>query len=300
MIIGDLFNVEYGQRELHSKEHLVAGSTLVISSQGTECGCYGFFSTPTVYSPPFITVPSTGSIGYSFVQEFPCAITDDVLILSPKKKMKMEELFYVAAIIRNERWRFNYGRKITPSRLKKMPIDLSKMDLQKIQKYRNNLIKKARESSQLVNRRLDEMKKYADGEFRLDEIMTIEYGASGPELTSKTKLKPGNTLIVTSQGSDYGCFGFFNYPCLYSPPLISVPRTGSIGYAVVQEYPCTITDDSLVLTAKNGVNLSIEQLYFIASVIRQERWRFNYGRKITPTRLGNLKINFSKMHLISN
>ena len=38
-----------------------------------------------------------------------------------------------------------------------------------------------------------------------------------------------------------------------------------------------------------GVDL--EDLYIAAAVVRLERWRFDYGRKITPARITNLRMN---------
>jgi len=115
--IGDKFDIFYGQRDLHSKENLVEGKSLIISSSGTDNGCYGFFNYESLIQPPFVTVQSTGSIGEAFVQTWPCGVTDDCLLLIPKKNATVEELYLVAAILRLEKWRFNYGRKITPKRI---------------------------------------------------------------------------------------------------------------------------------------------------------------------------------------
>lgn len=120
--IGDLFDIEYGQRELHSKENLAPGRSLVVSSSGTDNGWYGFFDFPKLIEPPFATVPSTGSIGEAFVQEWPCGVTDDCLILTPKKGVPPELLYVAAATVRNETWRFSYGTKITPSRIAWFPM----------------------------------------------------------------------------------------------------------------------------------------------------------------------------------
>ncbi len=115
--LGDAFDIYYGQKELHSKERLVPGKALVISSSGGDNGCYGFFDFNNLIAPPFATVPSTGSIGEAFVQDFPCGVTDDCLILVPKPKTPYEALYVAAAVLRRERWRFNYGRKMTPERI---------------------------------------------------------------------------------------------------------------------------------------------------------------------------------------
>lgn len=115
--VGALFDIYYGDRALHSKELLVAGESLIISSKGVDNGCYGFFDYANLIDAPFVTVPSTGSIGEASVQTWPCGVTDDNLLLIPKEGTASEDLWIAAATIRLERWRFNYGRKITPARI---------------------------------------------------------------------------------------------------------------------------------------------------------------------------------------
>ena len=120
--IGDHFDTAYGQRKLHSKRGLEPGVSLVISSSGVDNGCYGFFDFDDLIAPPFATVPSTGSIGQAHVQQWPCGVTDDCLILTPKDGTPQELLYVAAAVIRSESWRYSYGMKITPERIRDYPL----------------------------------------------------------------------------------------------------------------------------------------------------------------------------------
>lgn len=120
--VGDYFEIRYGQKSLHSKEGLLPGKSLVISSSGTDNGCYGFYDFEAILKPPFVTVPSTGSIAIAHVQEWPCGVTDDCLLLTPKEGVPHAMLYVAAAAIRNERWRFSYGRKATPARIADFPL----------------------------------------------------------------------------------------------------------------------------------------------------------------------------------
>jgi SAM-dependent methyltransferase len=120
--IGALFHIYGGQRELHNKEKLVPGQTLVISSSGTDNGAYGFFDFEGLLKPPFATVPGTGSIGEAFVQEWPCGVTDHCYILVPKPGAAPELLYVACATIRQEQWRFSYGAQITPRRIAWLPM----------------------------------------------------------------------------------------------------------------------------------------------------------------------------------
>lgn len=121
-VISSYFHIYYGQKSLHNKDGLTEGKALVISSSGIDNGCYGFFDFSDLIQPPFVTVPSTGSIGRAHVQKWPCGVTDDCLVLIPKDGVATELLYIAAAVIRQERWRFNYGRKITPERIANYPV----------------------------------------------------------------------------------------------------------------------------------------------------------------------------------
>lgn len=115
--IGGAFHVLYGMKELHSREGIPPGKTLVISPTERYNGCYGWLDFAPLIRPPFVTVAQTGSIGEAFIQLEPCAVNDDCLILLPKHAMPIADLAIAAAVLRIERWRFNYGRKLTPSRI---------------------------------------------------------------------------------------------------------------------------------------------------------------------------------------
>ncbi|MET3135581.1 type I restriction enzyme M protein [Oxalobacteraceae bacterium GrIS 1.11] len=113
--IGYYFDVVYGQKELHSRDGIPPGDSLIISPTEKYNGTYGWLKFDNLIQPSFITVAQTGSIGEAFVQTEPCGVNDDCLILLPKIGLDIPEsmLFIAAATIRLERWRFSYGRKLT-------------------------------------------------------------------------------------------------------------------------------------------------------------------------------------------
>jgi len=115
--IGAYFDIFYGQNELESKDGLGEGVSPVISSSGDDNGCHGFYLFDSLIKPPFVTVPRTGSMGMAHVQEWPCGASSDNLLLLPRPGVPPEMLYVAAAVIRRERWRFNYGAKLTPDRV---------------------------------------------------------------------------------------------------------------------------------------------------------------------------------------
>lgn len=123
--IGSVFDIYYGLKELHSREGFSPGDALIISPTESYNGCYGWLDFPVVTKPPFVTVAQTGSIGEAFAQFEPCAVNDDCLVLIPKKEVSEAKLVIAAASLQTERWRFSYGRKLTPPRIVdfKLPKD---------------------------------------------------------------------------------------------------------------------------------------------------------------------------------
>ena len=124
--VGGQFAIYYGLGEIESREGIPPGRTLIISPTEEYNGCYGWLEFGTVLQPPFITVARTGSIGETFVHIEPCAPNSDCLVLLPCTTKSIPELLVVASAIRLEKWRYNYGRKITPIRLSSIKLPKSR------------------------------------------------------------------------------------------------------------------------------------------------------------------------------
>jgi hypothetical protein len=125
--IGGAFEIFYGMKELHSREGIAPGRTLVISPTEEYNGCYGWLDFPNVIEPPFVSVAQTGSIGEAFVQLEPCAVNDDCLVLLPREGVGLVDLVLAAATLHSEKWRFSYGRKLTPQRIASFKMPSSKV-----------------------------------------------------------------------------------------------------------------------------------------------------------------------------
>ena len=151
--IASLFDVVYGQSALETKVSLARGLVPVISSAGSDNGIHGFYEMPNgtdPIQPPFVTVPRTGSIGESFVQLLPCGATSDCLLLLPKDGTDLTDLFIAAATIRLEKWRFNYGRKITPSRVAGFVLNRSGPVKECVQRRIQNVVEETNNSIALT------------------------------------------------------------------------------------------------------------------------------------------------------
>ena len=127
-----------------------------------------------------------------------------------------------------------------------------------------------------------------------DEIggrFDIYYGLG--EIESREGMQPGRTLIISPTEQYNGCDGWLEFNTVLRPPFITVARTGSIGEAFVHLEPCAPNSDCLVLLPRTEEWAEIPELIMAASAIRLEKWRFNYGRKITPSRIARMRIPVS-------
>lgn len=134
--VGRWFSIFYGYNELENKASLSPGDTPVISSAASDNGIYGFFDFPEAMQAPFVTVPRTGSFGEARVQEYPCAASSDCLVLIPNPETPIAALYVAAATIRDERWRFDYSRKLTPARIADLPLRMDEDLLEWVEEAR--------------------------------------------------------------------------------------------------------------------------------------------------------------------
>ncbi len=117
----------------------------------------------------------------------------------------------------------------------------------------------------------------------IGEHFDLFYGQK--ELHSRDGIPPGDALVVSPTEQYNGCYGWLAFDQLVKPPFVTVAQTGSIGESFVQLEPCGVNDDCLILLPKQGKVLSLASFFIAAAIVRLERWRFSYGRKLTPSRI---------------
>ncbi len=277
--IKSLFNIEWGQKEYHSKEHLIGneGKTMLISSSGIDSGVYGFFNIPIKYKAPFITVPSTGTIGQAFLQEYDCCVNDDVLILKPKVKMDYEQFMQVVFQIRKSKWRYSYGRKITPERLMKQEIVLEKLKTH-FEELSKILLPKEKPKQKIQENKNIQI-------LKVEDLCNIEKKTAVPQNAVNLS---GNVPYVTTSSMNNGVSQFTDEEPNFKGKCLSVAMNGSVGEVFFQADDFITSGDNAVLTIKNGYNPYL--LFFIGTLLRNHQWRYNYYRKMSLDKLKNLEL----------
>ena len=110
--------------------------------------------------------------------------------------------------------------------------------------------------------------------FRYDVLFDIERGR-GPRKTSLTG--DGETPFLTSIEYNNGLTGYTSESPQHAGNVITVNRNGSVGEAFYQPDPFSTTEDVHVFKPKFQLNRFIAM--FLTSLIRKEKYRFNYSRK---------------------
>jgi hypothetical protein len=266
-----IFTINYGDHKLSAKDKLDDGNTLVVSSQGVDNGCYGFFDVKMKHTNPVISVPRTGSIGEAFVQLHSCNIDDNCLVLTPKKILTTEYLFYISQIIRLEKWRYMYGRQITPRRLGKTQV-ISDLDF-KVELSFNKFAKSITPIKKLVK------KNEYDNEPRLKKIQITElFDLVRGHFHAIDRLKKGKYPTISRVSTDNGLVGFYDKPKkakIFQPYLITVSTVA--GDAFLQYSPFIATDNVVICIPKTV--LKVTTLMYIQAEINKVKWRYSYGRQ---------------------
>lgn len=119
--------------------------------------------------------------------------------------------------------------------------------------------------------------------FQLGKLFEIK---KGKRLTSEDQTE-GKTLYIGAIDSNNGVANHIGQQPIHDGNTISLSYNGSVGEAFYQAKAYWATDDVNALYSRyEGFNKHIG--LFICSIIRQEKYRFNYGRKWT---IDNMKIS---------
>lgn len=124
----ELFEINRGigprQKELDGR-----GVTPLVTSTDSNNGVSGFTSMPPTHEGNTISVNRNGSVGEAFYQAHPFCSTEDVHIFSPKFPLTPAIAMFLIALIRQEKYRYGYGRKWGLQRMKtsvlKLPVDIN-------------------------------------------------------------------------------------------------------------------------------------------------------------------------------
>lgn len=244
-----------------------------------------------LFPPHAVCVTNNGSVGFAYYQPSRFTCSHDVNPLYRKDGVFNEFTgLFIATVIMHDRYRWEYGRKWRPIRMEHSTISLpatedGKPDWQWMESYVASLHSKPLTTSNISKSgpsiHADEWKWFKLG--GKDGLFIIR---KGKRLTSDDQTE-GDTPYIGAIDSDNGVANYIGQEPIHEGNTISLSYNGSVGEAFYQPVPYWATDDVNALYLRPGQGtLSPATGLFVCAVLKQEKYRYSYGRKWT---LENMK-----------
>lgn len=310
--MGRLFDIKKGKRLTAADWE--EGDNNYIGAIDSNNGVANHIGQKPIHSANTISLSYNGSVGEAFYQSEPYWATDDVNVLYSYYEQfnKYIGLFMVTAI-RQEKYKFSYGRKWTLDNMNKTRINLPIqhnadgtpfIDVDKkysdngyvpnwkfMEDYIKSLHHKPLTTNQFISNAValiyDDWK-----EFTLDDVFVLKGGFYNkkPEHSAK-----GDIPFLASTESNNGVTEYYSIEDirgwdkvgnedntlakkLYVGNCIAVTVNGSVCNAFYQKEQFTCSHDITAFYVKNHM-MNPHLAMFLCTIIMKDKYRWSYGRK---------------------
>lgn len=277
--LNELFEVTYGNKfdlkQMNPEKREVAFIGRTAKNNGVVAFVEKIDQEP--YPAGLITVNLGGAVLESFVQLYPFYTAQNIAVLKPRRAMTEKERIYYCFAIRANRFRYGaFGREANRTlRTLLVPREMPKSFLQ--------VNVKEIVPTPILQKELSLQNKKQSW-FALGDLFDLK---KGKRLT-KEDMRSGETPFIGSTELDNGVTAHIDEPPIHIGNTISVTYNGSVAEAFYQPEDFWASDDVNVLYPKFALNPYIA--LFLISVIRKEKYRYNYGRKWHLERMRESKI----------
>lgn len=273
--VEDIFDVRYGHSlELNRLKVVKPGKGIAfVSRKMGDNGISAYVEEiPGIEPAPAgnLSCALGGNVLTTHLQEQPFYVGRDIALLKPKIELTKQEILFYCMCIKANRFRYSYGRQANRT-LKEILIPKAE-EIPEWVKHSNLDMYIGAEAPQRLDVTLD----LATAEwrsFRIDSLFEIK---KGRRLT-KAKMQPGLVPFIGAIDSRNGVSSYVKH-AIHDGNTITVNYNGAgVAEAFYQAVPFWASDDVNVLYPRFELTPAIA--LFITTVIRQEKYRFNYGRK---------------------
>ncbi len=272
--INDIFEVHYGTNlELNALKRDAGGINFVSRTAGNNgvsakvARVSGLEPTPA----GVLTVAGGGSVLATFLQPEPFYSGRDLYFLVPRLPLSDQQKLYYCCCIRANRYRYNYGRQANRT-LRAIPVPSVEALPKWVSEFKLTQFDGISAAVRPCAKSLPDTSKWK--KFSFESIFELKKG----KRIVKAKLEPGEVPFITAIDSNNGRREFFSGPAIFEGNTITVNYNGNgVAEAFYQPVPYWACDDVNVLYPKFALNPN--RALFITTVIRREKYRFNYGRK---------------------
>lgn len=207
-------------------------------------------------------------------------ICGDHMVICRAKWLNIYTALFILSILKQEKYKYSYGRafkmELISNTIIKLPATNEGIpDWDFMEQYIKSLNHKPLTTQNRSSQHPLNINCWQ--EFCLGDIFKIE---KGKRLTSDDQTE-GNTPYIGAIDSNNGVANYIGQEAIHAGNTISLSYNGSVGEAFYQPNPFWATDDVNVLYFKdeNGINFNKYIALFICTVLRQEKYRYSYGRK---------------------
>ncbi len=290
-LVSDIFDIFNGSGITKEEIECNPGDFSAIQSGEENNGCIGKIDKNycvsmnyTYTEEPCLTVARTGSAGYVAFQPFGCVVGDSAKILLLKNNEAKSTLVYLflKTILMANQYKYTYGRKVTESKYMAEIIMLpstpdGKPDWDYMESFIKSLNHKPLATANQGGRASPTLGVESWQEFVIGDYFEVK---KGKRLTSEDQTE-GSTLYIGAIDSNNGVANKIGQEPIHDGNTISLSYNGSVGEAFYQPEPFWATDDVNVLyfRPENGIQFNKYIALFVCAVLRQEKYRYSYGRK---------------------
>lgn len=310
-----LFNIKKGKRLTAADQE--EGDNNYIGAIDSNNGVANHIGQKPIHSANTISLSYNGSVGEAFYQSEPYWATDDVNALySYYEQFNKYIGLFMVAVIRQEKYKFSYGRKWTLDNMNKTRINLPIQhnadgtpfidadkkysddgyipDWQFMEDYIKSLHHKPLTTKNTVGNALA-LKVDEWEEFRVDDLFSVQLSKGDIKLDD---MLIGDVPLVSSGETNNGVVGYIDSAGdgkaeIFSKNKITVDMFGNVYYQednfyAVSHGRVSILEPVFDMTKYIGL--------FIVSIINKEKFKYSYGRAVYSNVLCNVIIKLPIQH----
>ena len=285
--LGDLFAEMY-KAEAHVKGDLECFNTpaentirfISRTEMNNGCDCYVLNNEITgIEEGNAIAIGDTTATCFYQSDRFVCG---DHMVICRADWLNLYTALFLISILKQEKYKYSYGRAFKMDLISNTIIKLpSTPDNEPDWNYMEQYIKsiKHKPLSTANQGRYSSLTLGVENwvEFCVGDLFEVK---KGKRLTSDDQTD-GDTPYIGAIDSNNGVANYIGQGAIHDGNTISLSYNGSVGEAFYQPKPFWATDDVNVLyfRKENGVAFNKYIALFICAVLRQEKYRYSYGRK---------------------
>lgn len=285
--LGDLFAEMY-KAEAHVKGDLECFNAptektirfISRTEMNNGCDCYVLNNEITgIEEGNAIAIGDTTATCFYQSDRFVCG---DHMVICRADWLNLYTALFLISILKQEKYKYSYGRAFKMDLISNTIIKLpSTPDNEPDWNYMEQYIKS------LNHKPIATANRGGDGSHTLGVENWVEFCVGdlfevkkGKRLTSDDQTD-GDTPYIGAIDSNNGVANYIGQGAIHDGNTISLSYNGSVGEAFYQPKPFWATDDVNVLyfRKENGVAFNKYIALFICAVLRQEKYRYSYGRK---------------------